>query len=104
MRGMAGGHLEDRRQALHVAGGSWRVLDPALHPLTTPHVRPGSRHRTTQAACFELATDHVVWQSDGQRLASDTGEHPPARIRGGPAEHPAAAHAAVLFDEVGEKG
>ena len=89
--------LEQRSETLGFSRGARHIFDPASADLATPN-------EWGSVATPQLFLRERLGKFHDQSVFHETDEHLPAGVSGGKTEHATRAEAAVMFDEIGEKG
>ena len=89
--------LEHGREATGFARSSWHVLDPGFTGLASSHKGRGT-------AAPQLFPRELFRQLHDETILDEADEHLPPGVSGGKSEHTTRTKAAMMFDEIGEKG
>jgi hypothetical protein len=93
---VSGGKLENRRQPVRLSRGSWHIFDRRF-------ARSAATGEWSGVAAAELFSGELLRKLHDQAVFDETDEHLPTGVAGRKTEHPAAAKAAMMFDEISEK-
>ena len=93
---MSGGKLENRRKPVSLARGSWHIFDPRF-------ARSAATGEWGGVAAAQLFSGELLGKLHYQAVLDETDKHLPTGVAGRKTEHPPAAEAAMMFDEMDEK-
>lgn len=89
--------LEDGRETTGFARGSRHVFDPGFTDVASPHKRRGT-------AAPQLFPREPIGKLHDETILDEAHEHLPPGVCGREPEHTTRTKAAMMFDEIGEKG